>query len=69
MLLMLAISFGISKMIMPEYAKLNKVAPQLETLSDSVAWIEKADFKSKLLVELKNKYVERSVSHHKQSKN
>src|SRR4030095_5801825 len=38
--LMLAISFGISKMIMPSFTKLNKVAPQLETLSDSVSWIE-----------------------------
>ena len=60
-ILMLAISLGISKLIMPEYAKLNKVAPQLETLSDSVAWIEKANFKSTLLLELKNKYVDRSV--------
>lgn len=60
-ILMLAISLGISKLIMPEYAKLNRVAPQLETLSDSVAWIEKEDFKSKLLVELKGKYINRSV--------
>ena len=38
---------------MPSFTKLNKVAPQLETLSDSVSWIEKGDVKSKLLVELK----------------
>ncbi len=61
MILMLAISLGISKRVMPEYAKLNKIAPQLETLSDSVAWIEKAYFKSDLLARLKNKYVDRTV--------
>ena len=60
-ILMLAISLGISKLIMPEYAKLNKIAPQLETLSDSVAWIEKAKFKSELLILLQNKYVDRLV--------
>lgn len=59
--LMLVISLGISKLVTPEYAKLNKIAPQLETLSDSVAWIEKANFKSDLLFQLKNKYVDRSV--------
>jgi len=56
-ILMLAVSLGISKLITPEYAKLNKVAPQLETLSDSVAWIEKEDFKSKLLTDLRSKYI------------
>src|SRR5258705_4509490 len=60
-LLMLAISFRVSKLIMPSFTKLNKVAPQLETLSDSVAWIEKGDFKSKLLVELRSNSLEGSV--------
>jgi DNA mismatch repair ATPase MutS len=59
--LMLAISFGISKMIMPSFTKLNKVAPQLETLSDSVSWIEKGDSKSRLLGDLKSKYIDGSV--------
>lgn len=59
--LMLVISFGISKMIMPSFTKLNKVAPQLETLSDSVSWIEKGDFKSKLLIALRSKYIDGSV--------
>jgi len=59
--LMLAISFGISKLIMPLFTKLNKVAPQLETLSDSVSWIEKGDVKTKLLVELRSKYIDGSV--------
>ncbi len=60
-ILMLGISLGISKLVMPEYAKLNKVAPQLETLSDSVAWIEKEDLKSKLLAALKGKYIDRTA--------
>ena len=59
--LMLVISFGISKMITPSFTKLNKVAPQLETLSDSVSWIEKGDLKSKLLAELKSKYIDGSI--------
>jgi DNA mismatch repair ATPase MutS len=54
---MLAVSLGISKLIIPEYAKLNKVAPQLETLFDSVAWIEKEEFKSQLLAGLRSKYI------------
>jgi hypothetical protein len=49
-LLMLAISFGISKLIVPSFTKLNKVAPQLETLSDSISWIEKGDVKSNCLL-------------------
>ena len=59
-LLMLAISFGISKLVTPSFTKLNQVAPQLATLSDSVSWIEKGDFKSKLLVHLKSKYIDGS---------
>ena len=59
--LMLVISFGISKLIMPSFTKLNKVVPQLETLSDSVAWVEKANFKGKLLAKLKNKYIDKSI--------
>src|SRR5688572_459973 len=60
-ILMLGISLGISKLIMPEYARLNQVAPQLETLSDSVAWIEKEDFKSKLLIAIRSKYFLKEV--------
>ena len=56
-LLMLVTSLGISKLVTPSYTKLNKIAPELETLSDSVAWIEKTNFKSKLLNKLKNNYV------------
>ena len=56
-LVMLITSLGISKLVTPSYTRLNKIAPELETLSDSVAWIEKTNFKSKLLNDLKNKYV------------
>ena len=55
--LILITSLGISKLVTPSYTKLNKIAPELETLSDSVAWIEKTNFKSKLLNKLKNNYV------------
>lgn len=55
--LMLIISLGITKLVMPAFSKLNRIAPELETLSDSVAWIEKASFKSKRLNQLKEKYV------------
>jgi hypothetical protein len=55
--LMFITSLGVSKMVMPSFHKLNKIAPELETLSDSVSWIEKGNFKSKLLNDLKNKYV------------
>lgn len=56
-LVMLIASLGVSKLVMPSFTQLNKVAPQLETLSGSIAWIEKATFQSKFLNQLKNKYV------------
>ncbi len=55
-LLMLSFSFIISKLVMPAYFQLNKIASQLESLSDSIGWIEKKEFKSTLLLQLKNKY-------------
>ncbi len=55
--LMFIVSMGISRLVMPAFNQLNKIAPQLETLYDSVAWIEKADFKSAYLNNLRNKYV------------
>ena len=41
---------------MPAYLQLNKVAPELESLSGCIGWVEKKDFNSPLLKELKNKY-------------
>jgi len=55
-LLMLALSFIISKQVMPSYFQLNKIAPELESLSESIHWIEKKDFHASLLQELKNKF-------------
>lgn len=55
-LLLLIISLGISKLIMPAYIELNKIAPQLGSLSKSVSWIEKKEFQSSLLLQLKDKY-------------
>ena len=43
---------AISRTIMPLYDKLNKIAPQIETLSGSAYWIEATTFKSELLVRL-----------------
>ncbi|TMI62405.1 MAG: hypothetical protein E6H07_13370 [Bacteroidetes bacterium] len=56
MILMLGISFIISKQVMPSYLQLDKVAPQLESLSGSIRWIEQKEFRSELLEQLKNKF-------------
>ncbi len=56
MLLFLVIALTISKMIMPAYTRLNKITAELETLSASVRWIEKANFESFALISLKKKY-------------
>jgi hypothetical protein len=61
-LLMLAISFIISKLVMPSYFQLNKIAPQLESLSDSTRWIEKKKFQAALLQQIKSKYKTGSVT-------
>ncbi|MBK9939200.1 MAG: hypothetical protein IPP02_12615 [Chitinophagaceae bacterium] len=54
--LQLIISLGISKMVMPAYLQLNKIASELASLSGSISWIEKKTFNSNLLKEIKNKY-------------
>jgi hypothetical protein len=56
MLLFLAIAFSISKLIMPAYAKLNKITPELESLSASIHCIEHASFNSDLLKQLHHQY-------------
>ncbi len=53
MLLFLVISFWISKLIMDDYKKLNKITGELETLSSSIACIEIKEFYSPLLLLLK----------------
>ena len=54
--LMLVLSLAISRLVIPEHNKVNKVAPELQTLSSSVKWIEKRDFKGKLFIDLKSNY-------------
>jgi MutS domain V len=56
LLLFLAISFGITKLVMPLHEHLNKIAAEAETLSSSAAWIETATFKSTLLKELQQQF-------------
>lgn len=55
-ILMLGISFIISKQVMPSYLQLDKVAPQLESLSGCIKWIEEKSFISELMKVLKSKF-------------
>ncbi len=41
---------------MPVYDALNKIAPQIETLSGSAAWIENAPFKSAILKNIQEQF-------------
>lgn len=52
--LLFILASGVSKMIMPAYSQLSKIAPQLETLSNSVQWIEQLNTKSPYLQQVKN---------------
>ena len=52
-LLFLAVAFSISKYIMPDYALLNKIVPELETLFQSLRWVEKLEAKAGLVRSLK----------------
>lgn len=56
MLLFLAGSFAITKMVWPAYTRLNRITAELDVLSQSIRWIENAPFKSPLLVELQKTY-------------
>ena len=49
----LFISYWVSKQIMPDYIRLNKITGELETLSSSISCIENKDFTSPLLSTLK----------------
>lgn len=55
-LLMLAVSFAISKLIISDYLQLNRIAPELESLSESISLIEKKEFKTDLIKQLQAKY-------------
>ncbi len=56
MLVFLAISLWVSKLIMPDYVRLNKITGELETLSSSISCIENKDFTSPLLSTLKKDF-------------
>jgi hypothetical protein len=49
LLLFFAIAYGIAKYIMPDYALLNKIVPELETLFQSTRWVETFKGKTELI--------------------
>lgn len=49
LLFFLAIAFSMTKAIMPDYALLNKIVPELETLFQGIRWIEIFTAKTELL--------------------
>jgi hypothetical protein len=61
-LFMLAISFLISKLVMPSYFQLNKIAPELESLVQSIQLIEQKEFHAELLKQLQSNYKTGSVT-------
>lgn len=56
LVIQLMIAMGISRKISPAYGLLNKITSQLESFSDSIAWIEKESFQSGSLQELQKKF-------------
>lgn len=56
-ILFFALSYLITRQIMPHYLLLNKIVPELETLQNSVQWIEDSSFKANLLNELKGNFI------------
>ncbi len=57
LLLFFAIAFSITKYFMTDYALLNKMVPELETLFQSIRWIEKLETKTELTRSLKEDLV------------
>ena len=53
-LLLMILAFSISKKVIPAHLKLSKISPQLETLSNSIAWIENNTFTSLYLQQITN---------------
>lgn len=53
-----AIAYQINKIISPLHQKLSKIADELNTLSESIAHIEKEHFESNLLRELQSGFIE-----------
>ncbi len=53
LLLFFVIAFSITKYIMPHYVLLNKIVPELETLYQSIRWIENLEPRTELVQTLK----------------
>lgn len=54
--LMMILSYGISKMAGPAHSRLSRITGQLATLSESIGLIEKTSFRSPVLQEIKNSF-------------
>lgn len=54
--LMMFLSFGISKLVLPMHSRLSKIAPEAATLSESVAWIEELSCTGSYLPGVKEKF-------------
>lgn len=52
-ILLMIIAFSVSKLVLPAHSKLSKIAPELETLYNSIAWIEQLDVQHLYLIRLK----------------
>jgi hypothetical protein len=52
-LVFVVIAFSITKMVIPQYQALDKIVPQLNTLSGKLRWIETSSFSADQLVALK----------------
>ncbi|HSZ87563.1 MAG TPA: MutS family DNA mismatch repair protein, partial [Puia sp.] len=55
-------SGAISKKISPEYNQINKIEPEIDTLYNSVAWIEKQKWQSLYLLQLQKKFATSDVT-------
>ncbi|MEQ1677706.1 MAG: hypothetical protein ABL876_13440 [Chitinophagaceae bacterium] len=55
-ILSMIVAFSISRIVTPLYAKLSRIAPELETLSNSIGLIEKQSFTATYLQQLKQKF-------------
>lgn len=60
------IAFGITRVIVPLYRKLNKITGEMETLSNSISCIERASFTDPLLVALQHQFYNESTKASKQ---
>jgi hypothetical protein len=62
LLLLFVVASSISRIIKPYYQQLDKIVPELETLQNSIQWIEKSSFTAPLLQQLKTNLADHSTS-------